>query len=469
MSKFQYLSALLHLKTNSPFKKLLPIMTMLALQLWVATSAYRYLDGGAVNGMTLSTTPEAWAKRMAGCDAAGYLSIANSLVSGHGFTLYCDSCNPPHYERTNYWGPGAPVGYAIGLWIGKLMGFHSMKVIFWFAFVCDFVSGLMLLLTFWLYSNNLLASLVCAVFCGYAPPLQGFVYSWTLTASETIHAVPITMTFYFLARGLKKFWKGNSLPITQFALSGFCLGLAGITRESNYQFAVFTTVLFVIQAIIRRPKSLRTIFLLALIFFSSALLPRKVTQTWNQHRLGQAVVSHASPDDHPSEYYFSKFDPTPGFGNSVGLNLGDYLNPEATKRIEQARASGHLSNRMVYFELAKSILKSPLKALRFKLIRAPTFYLGTDIWPHTELSWPSVWALFMYVTFFSYLFYTVFLLKKWPLEITYYYLTFITLAYILIHSEFRYTFPALIPLRVVPGIVLALFLNHRYKVDALES
>ncbi len=447
----------LKLQITSPKQKLIPILFMLCFLVYSAIQNYKYLDSGVEDPrLNLSISTEEWSKITFGGDAGGYLDIANHIVAGHGFSRSCPTCNPPSYAPTDYWGPGTPYGYALALWIGKLFGFTSMKVIFYYVFLCDFISNLIIMATFWLFTQNFAASLMAAFFCGFCPGFHLVTYSSSLSSSENISAIPLAIMFYFLAKAFQNFWKMPKPSKRYFAYAGLALGLASLSRESNFQFVYFTIAGFLVEVVVRNRKKLKPALLLCLIFFIVAFVPRRLTKHWNRYRIGNFIVGQAGIGTMPGPYYFSEYEYKKGFIDTIGIRVGDYLDPEAGVKVRELMSKGWVPVSVVAPLLIKAILKNPLKYLAFKLERLPVLYISTDRYPYVQIGFVNKWIILVYLIFFFYIGYMAFYRKKWPPEITYHYFIFLLVAYLaVIHAEYRYSYPVLMTLRIVPALFMA--------------
>lgn len=456
------------MRTLDTWKQRLPlILFMLLLQIGMAASRYKTVDTMYPN-LTLDDTPAAWAKHIGGSDPGGYLDIAVNIVEGRKFSRYCETCNPPGYVLTDYWGPGTPFGLAFGLAVTRALGITSMKGMYFYTVFCDFLAGFLLLATFWNFSRNLWASLVVAFLCGLCPPIQNFNYNFTMTASETIHALPIAAAFFFLSRAFLRFWREPGFSKWDFLLGGFALGLAGITRESNFQFVVFCVLAFMVIAFFRKRSKLMQMALACAVFFVGGYAPRFATIEWNKHRTGLDMVGRAGIGGDPASYFFYKYEPD-GFSGSVGIYFGDYLDPVLGEKIRQAGLDGKNYGKWAYWEVLKAAVLNPIKAISFKARLVPVLFLGTDVWPKSTFSLVVAWSIMLYAFFFAYLAYMIFVRKGWPHEVTYLYFTFILLAFLaFIHAEFRYSFPAMMALKIVPGLLLAEYFASRGDKTALR-
>jgi len=189
---------------------------------------------------------------------------------------------------------------------------------------------------------------------------------------------------------------------------------------------------------------------------------RQPVKYWNKHRAGIAEVA-MTDNSLWRHVIWSKTDSVNWYYTS-GIGLGHTLDPEAASRVEKAFADGHGTPWMSFKELMIAVIKNPLKALDFKIKRLPVLFLGTVEWPNSTLSLISGWCIAFYLLLFTYLILCV-IKKTWPAEILYLYFCFLLASSVLIHFEFRYSFPCWLTLNLVPGYLFALIFPLKSSAD----
>lgn len=421
--------------------------------------------------VTLEDPIQKWMDHLYGNDAYQYINIGNNFSKGLGINVFCDWCEPPRYTPWNSWAPGAPIIFGTTFKIARMLGFEKdMKSLYFMCWGMFFISSLIILGALCVYTQNLWAMLLAAFVLGYSPPLQDWHYGKIFANSEVGILVPLALSYLFYALGTKAFWKNQAITkrkLLYFALAGFFIGAASISRASNVSFAVVACLLFLGVVAIRlkfRFQPLLRAGILCVAFYAAFQVLPATTSLWNLARVGEYKIFDGT------DWRIGIWQPYRGngFTYSSGIGIGDYLNPEKADRLYN---SSGLPRRTFSVEFLKEFAKQPIKAAMFRIKRFPLLYLGyggpaypnnamppEKVWPEfSNIERMKGWIIGLYENqFYSVLMYLFLFMylgscivrKTWPPEIMYFYLIFLLIASPFVHAEFRYSFPILLIIRM---------------------
>ncbi len=444
----------------------------------LATAGYyaaRYARGEvgvAGKQLTLDLSQDAWATTTSGADSSAYLRVAKQVAAGHGVVAPLPNVVPQEIRPFTFWGPGAPM--ALGVWL-RLVGGDSMRTFFWFAVASQLCFGAITLATVSLYTKNIWALAATAFCTGFCPPMQSWFYSNNLTSSEIVSLVPIALSYFALAKAFLAYrtvncgWRLDAAAwraVGWFAVGSVMIGLYSLVRDSGTAFASFTACFLVGRAILKRDRPRLALALLsALVLIAGVQAVRQPVRTWNKRRMGYSLVCASSEGCIWRYGLWMKHDAAEWIETS-GLGFGEYLDPEAAKRVEDYYLAGGPQPEWYSLkQFVPAVLNRPWDALQFKLVRLPVLWLATNRWPNVHLNLVSYWCLALYATFAA-LVVIHFRRRQYLPEPLYLYLLLLICASSLIHYEFRYTFPVWSALVMAPGLLISALTSPAPNADS---
>jgi len=417
-------------------------------------------DGwGASRQMHLQSPMQQWIDDVKGSDNSAYLMVAKNMADGNGVSFWCDYCQPQRFMPWLAWAPGTPLALSYCIRFARWAGVSEMYTIFYVWNIFEVIVGTVILLILWQFTQNLWAMVATAIFCGWCPPVQHWYYDWSMVNSEFGTQVPLAFFFLFLTLSFLAYWKQQSWKkiCLLFGLTGFFLSMAGMARASLLTVGPYIIVASAIIFWLRR-KSTPTlkIGLTALAFFYIGLqVFPSIAKVWNHKRVGRYVVFDGT------SWLTVFWQPygTNGFVIDSGLGIGDYLDPAKGAKLRQDNPG----NAVLFWEYFKTVMKNPFKAIYFKVKRLPMLFFNTAPFPRSELNTVGIFCLFFYGGLIG----LILMLRKAgfaPPEVLYLYFIFMICAAAIIHFEYRYTNALWMPLRIVPGLLVATLI-YRWKND----
>jgi hypothetical protein len=426
--------------------------------------ANRYENGDVTFGsktLTLDMTHDEWAKAIEGMDSSCYLRVADNFAAGKHVTLRTTDSGPPHDTPFYYWGPGAPVVF--GSWL-KLVGGRTMWTFFWFAVAAQLFFGLMAIATAALWTRNSLALATVAFCTGICPPVQDWLYGMNLTSSEVVALMFLSLVFFALAKGFAAYRALDSRVWSLawlrrigiwFALSGVLIGLYSLVRDAGAVLATFTAMFLVGRALLLDRSRWRSAAVAAGLLLVGVFAVRHPVERWNHRRIGSAVVCTSSAGCIWRYGLWLPHDACSWFADA-GIGFGQYLDPDAAKRVEQYYVDNQpLPELYSFAQLARAIWLRPLDAVAYRAARWPMLWLGwLHPWPNVEFGLIPAWCLGFYALFAMFCAVQYRNCRQTP-EVLYLFMLLLVCASPLIHSEFRYSFPVWNTLILVPGLLVA--------------
>lgn len=436
--------------------------------------AARYENGDVHYGppsLTLDMTPDDWSKILAGRDADSYLRVGENIAAGRGVVISDPASRTPHYGRFTYWAPGAP--FAFGVWL-KLFGGRTMWSLFWFSAVIQLIFGILVLATAAIWTRSPLALLLIAISTGFCPPLQNWFYSENLTSSEIISLVPLALFVLVFARamiayhqaegtfwGMARQWR----VAIWFILAGMLIGVNSLVRDSATILGTFTAAFVFGRSLLMDRRRLALAACSAAMVMLGVAMAREPVKHWNNDRAGISVVSTGVTW---GLWRLSLWQPHDKFGwyTVTGVGLGEYLDPHAAARVDKYFNEKQPHPEWYSFkEFVHAVSMRPLDAIAFKAVRLPVLWLGTtDRWPNIVWGLTPIWCAAFYGMF------ALFCLIQWRRgrrvpEVLYLSLLMIACASVIVHYEFRYTFPVWNTLVMAPGLVVAVLSKNGWRSE----
>ena len=282
-----------------------------------------------------------------------------------------------------------------------------MWSLFWFAVSAQVVFGVLSVATAALWTRNSLCLATIALCTGVCPPLQEWFYSASLTSSEIVVLVPLSVTMFALAKGFIAYRRSDGTirpiaggwPVARwFAIAGVLIGLNSLVRDSSEVLATFIAVFIVASACVRDRRRLALAGCAAATLLAGTYLVRAPVKHWNRHRVGYPVVSGATwglwfislwAQHDRNDWYVT-----------AGVGCGEYLDPAAAKRVE-AYFRDRKPHPALYSltQYANAVWKRPLDAIAFKAVRQPVLWLGaSDLWPRIRWSLVPIWCATFYAS-----------------------------------------------------------------------
>ncbi|HEX4000571.1 MAG TPA: hypothetical protein VHX65_18625 [Pirellulales bacterium] len=469
--------------------------------------AHRYASGvirTPTRAMTLDLTFDEWADATNGDDSTVYLRVAEHVANNKGLIWQVPSSKPPRFEPFIFWGPGAPVVF--GWWL-KFVGGRTMFTFFMFAAIAQLAAGALTVATTAQWTCSTVALSLVAVFSGFCPPLQGWFYGVHLTSSEIVALPMLALVFFSLNKAFQAWAAGggsgepqDSSPSTGiaaggrrsegslgrhapyavagrtarlraiwrcivpvglsrsawmwFGLTGILIGGSSLARDCIRVFAWFVAIFVVSRAAVGDRRRIKAALAVAVLLVAGEYAVRYPVQLWNKHRAGRSTICQTSDGCIWRYGIWAEHDQFDWY-ESVGLGFGDYLDPEAGRRVRAYFDAGQPWPALYSFEqLLQAVAKRPIAAVAFKVSRLPMLWLDTDMWPRSEVCLQSLWCVAIYMMLAIFVAMQVRRRRRIP-EILYLYLTLVVCASPLIHFEFRYTFPVWNTLVLVPGLLVA--------------
>ncbi len=346
-----------------------------------------------------------------------------------------------------------------------------MNTFFWFAVFCQLIAGVVAIATIGLYTRGVWPLALTALFSGCCPPLQQWFYGVNLTSSEIVSIVPVSLMGFALAKGFLAYrsspishgWRSLSWNcVGWFAIAGALIGVHSLIRDSGATFATFLALFVVGRAIVADRKRVLLAISIGAVLIAGATAVRQPVRMWNKQRIGAALVCGSSEGSVWRYGLWLKHDAFDWYETS-GIGLGEYLNPEGAHRVEAYYSAGRPRPQLFSLcTLIEGMIERPRDALSFKASRLPVLWLGTNRWPHAELSLVSGWCLAFYGGLAA-LVAARWWRQRYIPEPIYVYLLLIVAASSVIHYEFRYTFPIWQTLILTPGLLLATYLKNGWR------
>lgn len=441
-------------------KYLFVLIMFLAGQFFAAHLIYNQVSQSALGQPNLNESIDKWIERLGPGDAGTYLAVAKNIVQGKGVNTYCSSCQPPSYSPFVFWGPGTPFFLSIGLRVFGLD--YARSLFYWYLAVSLMYSSIMVIVSFLIIKKTFTRG-ITAFLVSYIPQIHGYFGPTLLSASEIACLIPFAVFYlsYFLQMiSLNEIRRSNSKIYFYPALMGISLGLVSLIRDSNVVFGYFLA-LFLLLVFIRSKQTIKKDkILIPTIFITSLIVTITPVKIWNKYRIGTPVVSSSGSGAIWRYGLWSKHDAVDWYITS-GIGFGQFLDPEAAIRVENAYREGKGSALFSLKELIKAVFRSPLNALDFKLKRMSVLWLGTREAPYIEWTLTSLTSFFFLCSFFAFIFLSR-KNKSIPREPFVSYFVFLFLASFLIHSEFRYSQPVWMVLQFTPAILIEI-LWTQYK------
>jgi hypothetical protein len=422
-------------------------------------------NSAAQGGLSLYDTPQAWVRVLGGRDAGSYLDAALNWADHGNLELYCTGCTPPQMTPFIFWAPGTPLSMGI---IFKIFGAENMVPIFGMISVFDVLISVGSLLTLSLLTTSWISLTIGTVTAALNIPLANYFYGtnvlWLsdrstpmITTSEPLALVFTVFSFYFGALAMRQLWtKKHSFSLPEyafFAASGLCIGLASLVRDSSSQFAYFLAAFLLLSVATVMRARWKEAVLGSFLIIACMMAIRLPVKAWNRRRTGDFII--ASSSEVAIWRYglwgdYSNLDPgIKQWVDDVGLGLGSYLEPgtaaEIRKRFERNDAD---SFSVAKISFMKAVLRHPIETISFRAKRMPALWFGKNEPPQVKALF--IFCLFLYFFLFLHVIRSL-LNRERPFEMFYLYSLFLLMASIAIHSEFRYTFPCLLTVQMIPA------------------
>jgi len=433
-----------------------------ALIAWYYAARYERGEVGAGSKvLTLDMTFADWSKATEGMDSSSYLRVAENFAARKGVTIRDTSSGVPRDVPFYYWAPGAPVVF--GAWL-RLIGGHTMWTFFWFSVAAQLAFGVMAIATAAFWTRSSLALSTVALCTGFCPPLQDWLYGSNLTSSEIVALVSLSAVFFALAKGFAAYreiaGKVWSLAWMRragiwFALGGVLIGLYSLVRDAGAVFATFTAIFLLGRALIMDRSRFASAAVAAALLVAGTFAVRFPVERWNQRRIGNAVVCTSSAGCIWRYGLWLPHDSCDWFATS-GIGFGQYLDPDAAKRVEQYYVDKKLLPELYSFsQLLGAVCRRPVDAVTFRLARSPMLWLGSrSPLPNFEFGLVPIWCLGFYGSLAAFCVVQYRNRRRIP-EVLYLFALLLICASPLIHCEFRYSFPVWNTLVLVPGLLAA--------------
>jgi len=386
-----------------------------------------------------------WGTELGGGDAGAYLRSGIAVAGGHSVSIY----DQGRYHPFVYWAPGAP-------WtIGQVLRITQAKTIFpyiVFVAILDFIVGWVVVLTASRYTRNFRVLALTALLTALCFPLRQYYFSTSVTASEQLSALPLALanfflTGFFIRMSSRTF--STTKTMATLAAVGASLGIASLIRDSLAMYTPFLAGSLLLMTLVRWRTRWLPITVGLVLLVGATQLVRAPIKIWNKKRVGVATVSSSGSAAIWREGLWTQHDIVDWYYTS-GIGFGYYLDSATAKKVKNDWAEGKGSPLNSAITLAGLAAKNPLKALWFKVSRYPVLFMGTLMWPKSELTPTSIWCLLFYATLLVYLVACA-IRKVWPIEVTYLFLVFLWLSSWVIHFEFRYSYPIWLGLLLLPA------------------
>lgn len=427
--------------------------------LWLIFSLLVAILGGIIatnnlpkHKLSINISPANWASKTLPGDCAHYIGVAKNFALGRG--VVGDEGGP-----FIFWGPGTPVVQGIFLWI---FGTDSMWGLVVMLTLFLFLSAILSSLIVWDWTHSKVSVVLAIIFSVFCLPLLKHVSGPYLTSSETV-TMPFLMLFYFqLSRLQLSLLQRQKIKKSSFFFLGFNLGILSLVRDSFSGFALFMAGSFLLWGFISKFRKFREVFVAVCIFVLGVQAVRLPVKAWNKERAGLWAVSSSSAG---AVWWGVWAEPnTSGWIYEGGIGVGSFLDPETGKYMREKFRQG-TGVSLSFRKFLGLIFKKPVEFLSYKAKRLPVLWLGAGMWPNLRKNFFFYFNFGVLTLFFTYLF----LIRKGglgriPLFLVVYWV-FLSLASLLIHFEFRYSFPAWQAWYLTPGLLWAAIINGVGKKD----
>ncbi len=429
-----------------------------------AIIGYDRLNGHIFPGITVDSPIDAWIAATRGMDVSSYLETAKNFAAGKGIVAAGALGEPDKLGPFVYWGPGTP--FVFGAWL-KLTGGTTIWSCFLFSALLQFIAGAIAVMTAAVFTRRTWALATTAFLSACFPPLHSYFYSESLTSSEIAALVPLGMGLWALCvGGFRIADRRRSIfnLLWWFSGVGLWIGLASLARDSLSAFATFVAVALVFACWPRTRRQWGVTLACSAAVVLTTMAVRLPVELWNYKRIHIATVSTSRIGAIWRAGLWSKHDAVHWF-EEAGIGLGEYLDPAAASRVEAYYREKNPDAALYSLsELAQAVWHHPLEALAFKLSRLQVLWLGTSRQPLPSQYFQATWCLAFYGLFFVYL--AARGKHRLPIPMAlYFYPLFLACASVLIHYEFRYTFPMWQMFMVLP----ALWAAHLADVRAIAN
>jgi hypothetical protein len=447
-----------NLATNAPnrshrgLRKWLVVFSVLVVSHAISAKiGYDRLNGSTLPGLTIHSPLSDWVSATHGMDASSYLETAQNFAAGNGVvangTLGVENTLGPFC----YWGPGTPV--VLGTWL-RLTGGTTVWSCFLFSALVQLLAGGIAVATAALFTRHMWPLAATAFLSGCFPPLQMYFYSKTLVSSEIVALVPLGLVFFALCLAELKRAKPTAHPISIlacFAVAGVCLGIASLVRDSLSTFASFIAIGFLITT---KPRNLRQwgiALASGLLLVATIEAVRYPVKRWNRYRINHRVVSTSRDIAVWQVGLWANHDSNPWY-QEAGIGFGEYLDPDAAQQVEAYFAAKKPQPALYSFaQLVQAIWNHPWEAIQFKVSRLPVLWFGIGRQSQADQGFRALWCGLLYAIFVGYIAARVKYRFSIPMTL-YLYPLFLAGASVLIHYEFRYTFPMWQMFIVLPAL-----------------
>jgi hypothetical protein len=458
MSKVEPINFVTFARHLSLFKKWL-LAVAIVLTMWAPYLHSKYQDNmsGATAGLTLRDSPAIWAKKLDQCDVSTYLKVALNFSHGHGVVQTCATC-PDGWAPFMFWAPGTSV--LLGT-VMKIFGSSDMYGVFAYAAFCH---ALFILLTIWtalLVYPSVFTAILAGLWIAVQPIFMDFTYSYMMASSDvgayfSVGLMNLAMVLYFRDGRLRD-------EVRALVLLGLAIGVASLFRDSMVVFAIFSsTLLFLHQAwrLFRNKTNWRKVLLVLPLILLFSEIPRAPVKYWNRRRSAISTISTSSSGITGLNGIWIDYGKNvPTWAEAAGLGIGTQIDPAKGAAVNEMirKDPFHAArfSRQMFFAL---LIEHPLEFFRAKVRRLPLLFWGR--FGDAPWSLGSVLCVIGYLSLLGYIFACV---KKrcLPNPVVFAYALFLLGASVIIHSELRYSYPALSGLACLPAAFFALFLKGR--------
>jgi hypothetical protein len=231
------------------------------------------------------------------------------------------------------------------------------------------------------------------------------------------------------------------------------IGMNSLVRDSGEVVGKFVVVFLIARSLVVDRRRLVLAVCASAGLLAGVIIARYPVQKWNKARIGNRVVSSSNDG---LIWRHDLWQTHVGWYTALGVGFGEYLDPAAAARVEE-----YFRDRKPHPELyslgqlAQAVWRRPGDAIAFKAVRLPVLWLGAGkMWPDVQLGLVSIWCIAFYGSFCALLAIRYRRGQRVP-EVLYLYFALMVCASMVIHGEFRYTFPIWNTLVMVPGLLMA--------------
>ena len=243
------------------------------------------------------------------------------------------------------------------------------------------------------------------------------------------------------------------------------MGLNSLVRDRRQFSGAFTAAFLFGRSLFFDRRRLALAACSAAMVMLGVAMVREPVKRWNRYRAGIPVVSTGVTWGLWRLSLWQPHDKYPWY-TVTGVGLGEYLDPDAAARVDKYFNQKQPHPEWYSFkEFVQAIAKRPLDAAAFKLVRLPVLWLGsTDKWPNLAWGLTPIWCAAFYGMFGLFSRFNCGVADACPRR---FYLCFLMMACasVIVHYEFRYTFPIWNTLVMAPGLVVAVWSKNGWRIE----